>query len=206
MVRSMRPSTGALRGCCRSFRTVPPLTDHRAGGGPCLDLDSSVGGQPVFLTAIQNGADTAGEAAHRQRDRRNGKHQTAKLQPAPDALCPEVFAGKRTAPVCLNIPGSVREIQTLAVQFQRSTQGMPHADDAVDALHPGEETERTDDVRLEDSKGAVAQGSTEGKAVLLDMEVDPLFTKVGLPDLHLKRLPGDLQLCFRVLQPPRLIP
>ena len=31
------------------------------------------------------------------------------------------------------------------------------------------------------------------------------MAKAGLSDLHLKEPLGDFQLCFRVLQPPRLI-
>ena len=138
------------------LQAVPPLTDHRAGGGPRLDLDSSVGGQPVFPPAIQNGADTAGEAAHRQGDRRDGKHQTTLIRSIPKALGPEVLAGKRVASVCFDVSDPVGEIQTLAVQFQRSTQRMPHADDAVGALHPGEETERLHDVRPQSSKRTIA--------------------------------------------------
>ena len=154
---------------------------------------------------VQNGADTAGEATHRQGDCRDGKHQAAPLRSVPKALGPEVLTGKRAASVCFDVSDPVGEIQTLAVQFQRSTQGMPHADDAVGTLHPCKKTKRSHDVGLEDSKGAVAQASTEGKAVLLDMEVNSLTAKAGLSDLHLKEPLGDFQLCFRVLQPPRLI-
>ena len=176
------------------LQAVLPLTDHRAGGGPRLDFDAPVGGQPVFPASIKKAADTAGEAAHRQRDRRNGKHQAAPLQPAPDALRPEVFGGKRAASVCFDVSDPVGEIQTLAVQFQRSTQRMPHADDAVGALHPREKSKWSHDVGPEDGKGAVVQGSLKGEAVLLDMEVDPLLAETGLPDLHLKGSPGDLKL------------
>ena len=56
------------------FQAVLPMTDYRAGGGPSLDLDAQVGGQPVFPDSIKNGANTAGEAAHRQGNRRNCKH------------------------------------------------------------------------------------------------------------------------------------
>ena len=176
------------------LQVVLPLTDHRAGGGPRFNSDAPVGCQPVFLTAGKNRTDTAGEAAHRQRNCRDGKHQTALLRPIPKALSPKVLAWKGAASVCFNIPSTVGEIQALAVQFQCSIQGMAHTDDAMKALHPGKETERPHDVGLEDSKGAVAQGPTEGKAVLLDMEVDPLTAETGLPDLHLKGPPGDLKL------------
>ena len=37
------------------------------------------------------------------------------------------------------------------------------------------------------------------------MEVNSLTAKAGLSNLYLKGLMGDFQLCFRVLQPPRLI-
>ena len=89
MVRSMRPFTGARRGWRCSFSRTPPLTDGRAGGGPRLDTGPPVGGQAVFPALVQHGADTAGEAAHRQGNRRNGKHQTALLRPVPDALRPQ---------------------------------------------------------------------------------------------------------------------
>ena len=71
---------------------------------------------------------------------------------------------------------------------------MPHADDAVGVLHPGEKPERPHDVGSQGSKRAVAQRAAEGKIALPDVEVNPLTAKAGLPDLHLKRLPGDLQL------------
>ena len=176
------------------LQAVLPLTNHRTGGGPRLDSDAPVGCQTVFPASIKDRADAAGEAAHRQRNRRNGKHQTAPLRPVPKALDPEVLAGKRAAPVCLDIADSVGEIQALAVQLQRSLQRVPHADDAMRALHPGEEPERPHDVRLQGSKGTITQGALEGEAVLLDMEVDPLFAETGLPDLHLKGSLGDLKL------------
>ena len=62
------------------------------------------------------------------------------------------------------------------------------------ALHPGEEPERPHDVGSEDGKGTVAQNPLKREAVLLDMEVNPLLAKTGLPDLYLKGLPGDLKL------------
>ena len=176
------------------LQTVPPLTDYRAGGGPRLDSDAPVGCQTVFPASIKDRTDTAGETAHRQRDRRNGEHQATLLRPIPKALRPEVLAGKGATPVHLDIADSVGETQALAVQLQCSLQGVPHADNAVGTLHPGEETERPHDVRPEDSKGAIVQGSPEGETVLLDMEVDSLFTEAGLPDLHLKGPPGDLKL------------
>ena len=71
---------------------------------------------------------------------------------------------------------------------------MAHTDDAVGALHPGEESERPHDVGLQGSKGTVAQGPLKGEAVLLDMEVNPLLIEAGLPDLYLKGLSGDLKL------------
>ena len=122
------------------LQAVLPLTDHRAGGGPSLDSDVPVGCQAVFPTAIQNGTDTAGETAHRQRNCRDGKHQATLIRPIPKALGQEVLAWKGVAPVRLDIADSVGEIQALAVQLQRSTQRMSHADDAMRALHPGEET------------------------------------------------------------------
>ena len=150
------------------LQAVLPLTDYRAGGGPRLDSDAPVGCWTVFPASIKDRADTAGETAHRQRDRRDGKHQTARFRPIPDALRPEVLAGKRAALVHLGIADSVREIQALAVQLQRSAQRMPYADDAVGALHPSEEPEQSHDVGPEDGKGAAAQGSLEGEAVLLN--------------------------------------
>lgn len=176
------------------LQAVPPLTDYRAGGGPRLDSDAPVGCQTVFPASIKDRADTAGEAAHRQGNCRDGKHQTAPLRPVPDTLRPEILAGKRAAPVRLDISGSAGEIQAFAVQFQRSLQRVPHADDAMRALHPGEEPERPHDVGSEDGKGTVAQNPLKREAVPLDMEVDPLLTEAGLPDLHLKGSPGDLKL------------
>lgn len=176
------------------FQAVLPLTDHRAAGGPRLDFDAPVGCQTVFPASIKDRADTAGETSQRQGDRRDGKHQTARFRPIPKALGPEVCAGKGAAPVCFDIPGSAGEIQALAVQFKRSAQRMAHADDAMRALHPGEEPERPHDVRLQGSKGTITQGALEGETVLLDMEVNPLLTETGLPDLHLKGSPGDLKL------------
>ena len=107
------------------LQAVLPLTDHRAGGGPRLYFDAPVGGQTVFPATVQNGADTAGETAHRQRDRCDGKHQVAPLRSVPKALGPEVLAGKRAAPIHLDIAGSVREIQALAVQFQAPLRECP---------------------------------------------------------------------------------
>ncbi len=111
----------------------------------------------VFPATVQNRADTASEAAHRQWNRRDGEHQTAALRSGPNALRPEVLVGKGAAPVRLNVSDSIGEIQTLAVQFQRSSQRMPHADDAVGALHTREEPERPHDVRPQSGKWTVAQ-------------------------------------------------
>ena len=187
------------------LQAILSLTDHRASGGPRLDFDAPIGGQAVFPATVQNGADAASEAAHRQGDRRNCKHQTAALWAVPNTLCPKVSVGKGAAPVCFNVSNPVGEIQTLAVQFQRSTQGMPHADDAVGALHSCEKSKRPHNVRPQSGKRTVAQRAAEGKIVLPDMEVNPLTAKAGLSNLYLKRLPGDFQMCFRVFQPPRLI-
>ena len=82
---------------------------------------------------------------------------------------------------------------------------MSHADNAVGALHPCEKSKRPHDVRPQDGKWAVAQRAAERKAVLPDMEADPLAAEAGLPDLNLKRLTGGLQLFLRVLQPPRSV-
>lgn len=139
------------------FQAILPLADYRTGGGSRLDSDSSVGGQTVFPASIKNGADTASKTAHRQGNRRNGEHQAALLRPVPNALCPEVLAWKRTAPVCLNVSDPVREIQTITVQFQHSTQGMSHADNAVSALHSCEKSKRPHDVRPQSGKRTVAQ-------------------------------------------------
>ena len=162
-----------------NFQAVFPLTDHRTGGRPLVNFGAPVGRQAVFPAAVQNRADTASEAAHRQGNRRNCKHKTAPLWPVPNTLCPKISAGKGTAPVCFDVSDPVGEIQTIAVQFQRSAQGMPHADDAVGALHSCEKSKRPHDVRPQSSKGAVAQGAVERKSVLLDMEVDSLTAKAG---------------------------
>ena len=187
------------------FQVVLPLTDHRTGGRPLVNFGAPVGGQAVFPAAVQYGADATGKAARRQGNRRNGEHQTAALRSGPNALCPEVFGGKRAAPVCFNVSNPVGEVQTLTVQFQRSTQGMTHTDDAVGALHSCEKSKRSHNVRPQSGKRTVAQRAAEGKIVLPDMEVNPLTAKAGLSNLYLKRLPGDFQMCFRVFQPPRLI-
>ena len=34
------------------LQAVLPLADHRAGGGPRLDSDASIGGQTVFLASV----------------------------------------------------------------------------------------------------------------------------------------------------------
>ena len=174
------------------FQTVLPLADHRAGEGPRLDFGAPVGSQTVFPAAGKDRADTAGEAAHGQRDRRNCKHQADAFWSVPKALGPEVCAGKGAAPVHFNISHSTGEIQGLSVQLQRSRQGMSHTDDAVRALHSPQKPERPHDIGAEDGKGAVMQCAMEGKALLLDIEVNPLTAKAGLPDLHLKGPPGDL--------------
>ena len=44
--------------------------------------------------------------------------------------------------------------------------------------------------------------TVKGKTVPLNVEADSLTGKAGLPDLDPKRLPGNLQLRLRVLQPP----
>lgn len=139
------------------LQAVLPLTDYRAVGGPRLDFDAPVGCQTVFPTSIKDRANTAGEAAHRQGDRRNCKHQATMLRAVPNALCPEVFGGKRAAPVCFDVSDPVGEIQTLAVQFQRSAQGMPHADDAVGALHSCEKSKRPHSVRPQSGKRTITQ-------------------------------------------------
>ena len=139
------------------FQVVLPLTDHRTGGRPLVNFGAPVGCQAVFPATVQNRADTAGEAAHRQGDRRNCKHQTAALRAVPNALRPEVFAGKRAALICFDVSDPVGEVQTLAVQLQRSTQGMPHADDAVGALHSCEKSKRPHNVRPQSGKRTVAQ-------------------------------------------------
>ena len=54
---------------------------------------------------------------------------------------------------------------------------MPHADNAVGALHPREKSEGPHNVGPERGKGAVAQGALEGETVLLDIEVDSLLVK-----------------------------
>ena len=198
---------GALHAALhRSLEGLPPfaqqlrpqavlsLSDNRTGRGPRLDSDAPVGCQTVFSASAKNRADAAGEAVHRQRNRRDGKHQTARFRPIPKTLHPQVLAGKRAASIRLNIPGSTGEIQALAVQLQCSLQGVPHADDAVGALHSSEEPKRPHDVGPEDGKGAITQGALEEEAVPLDMEVDPLLAETGLPDLYLKGLPGDLKL------------
>ena len=82
---------------------------------------------------------------------------------------------------------------------------MPHADNAVGTLHPCEKPKGPHDVRPEGGKGAIAQCAAEGKTILLNMEGNPLTAKAGLPDLNLKRPPGEGKLRLRILQPPRLI-
>lgn len=187
------------------FQTVLPLADYRGRGGPSLDSGAPVGGQAVFPAAVKDGADTAGETSHGQGNRRNRKHQAAGLRAIPYALGPEVLAGKGSAPVRLDISGPVGKIQGLAVQLQRSAQTVSHADDAVGALHPREKPERPHDVGLESGKWAIAQSTPERKAVPLNLEVDPLTAEAGQPKLDLERLPGDLKLFCRVLQPPRAV-
>ena len=139
------------------FQAVLPLADHRTGGRPLFNFGAPVGCQAVFPATVQNRADTASETAHRQGDRRNCKHQTAGLRLTPDALRPKVPAGKGATPVCFDVSDPVGEIQTLAVQFQRSTQGMPHADDAVGALHSCEKSKRPHDVRPQSGKRIIVQ-------------------------------------------------
>lgn len=117
-------------------QTVLSLADHRGRGGPRLDSGAPVSCQAVFPAAVKDGADTAGEASHRQGNCRDCQHQAAGLCPVPCALSPEVPAGKRTAPVRLDVSDPVGKIQGLAVQLQQSAQGVPHADDTVGALHP----------------------------------------------------------------------
>ena len=184
------------------LQTVFPLADDCSGGRPRFDSGTPVGRQAVFLAAVKNGADAPGETPHGQRNRCDSKHQTAPLRPTPDALSPEVRAGKGTAPVRFDISHPVGEIDLFAVQFQRSLERMPHTDDSVGTLHSRKKSEQPHNVRLENSKRAVAQGTVEGKPILLNMEGDPLAVEAGWPDLDLKRLPGELKLRLRVLQPP----
>ena len=184
------------------FQTVFPLADECSGGGPFLNSGTPVGCQTVFLAAVKNGADAADKTPHRQRNRRDGKHQTAPLWPIPDALSPEVHAGKGIAPVRLNISDSVGEVEALAVQIQCSTERMPHTDDAVGTLHSCKKPERPHDVGPEGGKRAVAQRAMEGKSVLLNVENAPLAAEAGWPNFDLKWLPGEFELCLRILQPP----
>ena len=126
---------------------------------------------------------------HRQRNCCNREHQAASLRPVPQTLGPEVLAGEGAAPVCLNVPDSIREIQMLAVQFQHAFQGVSHADNAVGTLHSCKKSERPHDVGPKDGKGTIAQCTLEGKIPLPDMESNSLPAKTGLPNLNVKRLP-----------------
>ena len=118
------------------FQAVLSLADHRSRGGPSLDSGAAISCQAVFPAAVKDGADTAGKASHGQGNCRGRKHQAAGLRAVPCALGPEVLTGKGTAPVRLDISNPVGKIQGFAVQLQRSAQRVPHADDAVGALHP----------------------------------------------------------------------
>lgn len=187
------------------LQAVLPLADNRPGGGPCLDFDAPVGCQLVLLPVAEHGADAAGEAAHGQGDLRDGKHQTARFRPAPDALGPEVRSGKGTPSVRLDIPKTFGKVQALPVQFQGAAQGMSHADDTVSTLHSPEKPKGPHDVGAQGGEGAIAQGTAERQVVPLDAEVDPLVVKAGLPEPYLKGTPGYVQLFRRVFQPPRLI-
>ena len=173
------------------FQAVLPLADYRGRGRPSFDSGAPISCQAVFPAAVKDGADTAGEASHGQGNRRDRKHQATTFRLVPYALGPEVLAGKGTAPVRLDISGPVGKIQGLAVQLQRSAQRVPHADNAVGALHPREKPERPHDVGLKGGKRAIAQSAPERKTVPLDLEVDLLTAEAGQPKLNLKRLPGD---------------
>ena len=58
----------------RYLQAVFSLANHCAGGGPRLDFDATIGCQTVLPTTMEDGTDASGEAAHRQGNRRDGKH------------------------------------------------------------------------------------------------------------------------------------
>lgn len=186
------------------LQPVLALPDGGPGGRPFLDPGAPVCGQAVFPALVQDRADTAGKAAHREGNGGDGQHEAAPLRAVPSALGPEVGAGEGAAPVGLDIAHPVGEVDLLAVQTQRALEGVPHAENAVGALHCAKEPEGPHDVGPQGGKGAVAQRAVEGKAVLLHVEVDTLAAKGGLPEPHLKPLWVGVELRGRELQPPGL--
>ena len=85
-------------------QTVLPLADGQAGAVPFPDFGPPVGGQTVLPALVEDGADAAGKAAHRQGDGRRGEHQAGGTGVLPKALGPKVALRKRPPAVRLDIP------------------------------------------------------------------------------------------------------
>ena len=79
---------------------------------------------------------------------------------------------------------------------------MAHADDAVGALHAGNEAKRAHNVRLQWRKGATAHRSVEGKSVPLDLEAQSPVREQVFPNLDAKYTLKGTEL--RIRQPPGL--
>ena len=85
-------------------QTVLPLADGQAGAVPFPDFGPPVGSQAVLPALVEDGADAAGKAAHRQGDGRRRKHQAGGTGVLPKALGPKVALRKRPRAVRLDIP------------------------------------------------------------------------------------------------------
>ena len=183
-------------------QAVLSLADHRAGGGPPFHPGAPVGGQPVLPALMAHRADAAGEPSRRKRHGGHRQHQPAVRRPAPGALSPEVGAGEGPAPVGLHVAGAAGEIQTLAVEHQRSLQRVPHAEHPMGALHPRQEPERTHDVRPKGREGTAPQDAVEGESLPLDMEPGAGVVEDVLAHPDLKLFLRGLKLRARIFQPP----
>ena len=189
---------------CQQLRrqAVSPLPYCHAGGRPLFHPAAPVGGQTVFPAAVKHRTDTAGKPDARQGNDGSGEHHAAGTGSLPDALGPEVLAGKGAAPVRLNVPRPPGKIQRFSVQRQAPLQGMAHADDAVSALHAGEEPERAHDVRSQGCKGPKAYRAAEGDPLPRDMEAQPLVSEQAFPYPNAEHPLKSAEL--RIRQPPGL--
>ena len=186
-------------------QAVPPLPDDRSGGGPGLDSRPPVGCQAVFPSPVDNRADAARKAPQGQGDSGHRQHQASALRARPRALGPQVGAGKGPPPVRLHISRAAREVQPLSVEDQASLQGMPHAEDAVGALHPREKPKGPHDILPDGGEGPIPQLPLERKPVLADIHFHAPAAEPGLPQPDLEAAFLCLERRLRVFQPPRSI-